>query len=551
MGRRIGRAWGVGLAVLIAGIGSSCSDSGGKGGRGSVSSGSGATATVTNTVASPAEMAVGDIFQILFAGGEQGAINLSGASSQAKYVLAVANLGTSAQPAQVQISGDSSVAPALAKAAVVGIDETPAWEEPSLQESFDQQLRNWELALSAESLAPIASTHAKAAVTPPAIGDREAFRVIAGISKLTEYVEVTAELRCIGTKVLFYVDREVLTQTNPELTQTDVDQACARFDLQVAESEQLLGTAPDVNGDGRVAVLFTPQVNRLGASGGGIVTGFFFANDLHPRSDSNAVSNMREILYLLVPDSAGQYGYAVNHELAVTNLIPAVLPHELQHAISYNQHVLAGGGLPEESWLNEGVSHLMEDVLGIGLENPSRYALYLQQTASYGLVSPGSPGLVARGGIFLFLRYLYEQAADGAQFLSALLQSDQTGVGNIEAAFAATDPGFDQYSEFVLRWAAMLVLNNTGLTSDPRFNYHARTWDVATGQFSGVCTHCEAEDYRGTEIAGVTLTPYLNNSTATLAAGAVRFYEIAGPHEAIKLWSAKGGSYGAVLVRTQ
>ena len=78
------------------------------------------------------------------------------------------------------------------------------------------------------------------------------------------------------------------------------------------------------------------------------------------------------------------------------------------------------GGLPEENWLNEGMSHFMEDWAGYGVENPSRYAMYLASPSTYGVVTQSSPNLMERGASYLFLRFLYEQASDGTAFIRSL-----------------------------------------------------------------------------------------------------------------------------------
>ena len=47
------------------------------------------------------------------------------------------------------------------------------------------------------------------------------------------------------------------------------------------------------------------------------------------------------------------------------NSYRSLLAHEFQHLISFNQHVLLRpGGDSEVSWLNEGMSHVTEDLVG-------------------------------------------------------------------------------------------------------------------------------------------------------------------------------------------
>ena len=76
---------------------------------------------------------------------------------------------------------------------------------------------------------------------------------------------------------------------------------------------------------------------------------------------SAANSNAGEIFYALVPDPAGQYSCAHTATEALFN-VSGTFVHEMQHMISFFHHVVARGGEPEEPWLNEGLSHIAEEL---------------------------------------------------------------------------------------------------------------------------------------------------------------------------------------------
>lgn len=506
------------------------------------------SATVTNTVADPESMQVGDVYQLLFSGGEQARIDLTGVAPESRFILAVASLDAMSQTGSLHLSSTSrNMAMIPDKSLDIAVpDEHWHW---NAQDALEQQLRSWEQVTTFERPAPfgIAASVAKQQVRTPQVGQVETFRMLSSISSLREYVEVEGALRCIGTHILWYVDTTL--PKRGEMTDDDVQRLCARFDAMVVDEYALFGEASDVNADGRVAVLMSPQVNRLGRAGGGLITGFFLAGDLYPRSSGNPLSNEREMIYVLAPDSDGAYGTPISRDLALGNLIPAVLPHELLHAISYNQHVLVQGGRPEEAWLNEGLAHLAEDLLGVGFENPSRYNLYLESPSSYGLVGAGSPGLAERGGIFLFLRYLFEQHPDGRRFVRDLLHTKNIGVENVTAAFDSLDPTFDQFAEFLLRWSAVLALNDRGLTGDPRYQYRPRAWDRQAEHFSGVCTVCSADDGRGTELGGVKLATWQSRSTVMLDPTSQQYFQLGNQQGEIDLWAPDQQTYGAILIR--
>lgn len=541
-----------GLLITQA-CGSNTSSSGGYKANSSVEGGD--PASVTNTANSPAEMNVGDIYTVTFDNKEDGVIDFEGTDSSAQFILAVGSLDTIQTSKTVQLA-DEGVELDIVKSPE-DIIEGRNWTDISANDALEQRLRGAEMELSldpdiskASPLMNEAAGAMKAMVgaskaSMPAVGDSESFKVLAGLSSLSSYKTIQAKAKCVGDNVVFYVDTQVELYNPDDLTDSDVNSLCATFDAVAAEEFEVFGETSDVNGDDRVAVLMTPQVNRLGAMGGGIITGFFFANDLYSSSNSN----FREIIYVLVPDSKGTYGVTIPKNFAIENLLPAVLPHELQHAINYNQKVFEAGISAEDNWMNEGLSHLAEDLVGFNQENPSRIEVYLNNTGSYGPISAGSPNLAERGASYLFLRFMYEQATNGKELIWDLLHSDKTGVENLEAAFAGTSSDFDQVSEFLLRWTSAMVMSSFNLSNDPRFTYKERVFNPSTNHYEGVCLNCETDDGRGTVLSGVNLANYYGVSQASIEATAAKFYKVTSFPNKMDLSSNSTGSYGATLVR--
>jgi hypothetical protein len=169
-----------------------------------------------------------------------------------------------------------------------------------------------------------------------------------------------------------------------------------------------------------------------------------------------ANSNRGEIFYALVPDVGGTR--SCEHTKAdVQRVVPATFVHEFQHMISFGQHVVARGGSFEVLWLNEGLSHIAEELAGKTFEakfpppagrtdpnqlfpdsaqgfltplmrNAQRF-LEVPGTTSATVVS-GSASLAERGGAWLFLRWLADQK--GEAILGRLVQTGRTGVANVE-----------------------------------------------------------------------------------------------------------------------
>lgn len=504
---------------------------------------------MTNQVSSPGKMGVGDIYQLLVEKDHHGVIDFGEVDPDAEFLLSVLNLHATGASGTVQLAGNLA-APSTGKTV------TPVLEEGAVSDPadlFHGELREIEAQMAEQPFEMLPNVGKGASQAPvPQHGAVETFRVIAGLSATGDFVERDGVLSCITDRLLWYRDQEILTTSPTAMSEAELDHLCRGFDASIAELVDLVGVSSDVNGDGRVTVFETPQVNRLGATGGGMVTGFFLASDLYPRGPGNPSSNAREIIYTLTPDPSGIYGLRISRELALHNLLPAVLPHELFHAILFHQHVLLRGGASEEDWLNEGLAHLTEDLVRVGIENPSRYDLYLRRTSVHPIVTSHSPGLAERGGIFLFLRYLFEQHPERAEFLRTLVQTDLTGVENLEQAYGSLDEGFDQFAEFFLRWSATLGLNDQGLTLDPSFRYQERVWDQLAGEFSGVCTICNAADGRNTLLGGVAPMPFGAETALSLRPATQAYYRVSAAHRQITLATKDpSGHYGAVLMRTR
>lgn len=129
--------------------------------------------------------------------------------------------------------------------------------------------------------------------------------------------------------------------------------------------------------------------------------------------------------------------------------------------ISFNQHVLVRNGADEESWLNEGLSHIAEEVVARHYDNkypilpPGRLFSdtanifinndlsnsydFLESTATTSLTLFESTGsLEERGAAWLFLRWLADQK--DSTIFARLVQTNLTSIGNVENVAAESFP---------------------------------------------------------------------------------------------------------------
>jgi hypothetical protein len=208
----------------------------------------------------------------------------------------------------------------------------------------------------------------------------------------------------------------------------------------------------------------SPVINDMPCSGC-IILGFFNPTDLLPSLVNPACTNAMEIFYTLVPDPS--LGGADWKERAIAS-IKGTLAHEFQHMILYNYRILVyGEGLianyMEELWLNEGLSHIAEDLNGFYADNIGRADLFLEGPWNTKLTFQDDDNLENRGAVYLFLRLIGDRY--GESVYRSLVQSYYSGIDNVERA---TGTGF---LELFGNWSTALCLSGSGITTDPRFNY--------------------------------------------------------------------------------
>jgi len=257
------------------------------------------------------------------------------------------------------------------------------------------------------------------------------------------------------------------------------------------------GRESDVDGNGVVIVLLTPRVNALSPNcneTGRVILGYFFGADLLDRNPStNPGSNEAEVFFGLVPDP-GNPDCTISTDEANSRL-PATFIHELQHMISFNQHVLVRGSGSEDTWLNEGLSHFAEELGGrlipndqcpsssscasefMGLGDLANALEYLARPDSFFLIEPGnSTGtLEERGANWLFVRWLADHFATdsvlGTTLTRALVATSDVGSSNV-----VNRTGVD-FSTLVSEWQLTNYLDDLPGFSASSSRLRYKTWN--------------------------------------------------------------------------
>jgi len=367
-----------------------------------------------------------------------------------------------------------------------------AWRsgEPGAQARWDFRLREAE-----RRLAPLA--RGVDAYRPPllalTVGSLRTFRVIAELDG-EKFTAATGRLRFLGRHLGIYLD----TATSTAFSDLQIEQLGKLFDDDLYHTGvETFGPESDIDRNGLVLVFLTPRVNALvpasECAAKGYVTGFFYGRDLIP-SLSN--SNAGEVFFSMVPDPGGQY--SCSHAAPdVMRIVPGTFVHEFQHMISFFHHVVARAGDTEEHWVNEGLSHIAEEVVSrlferrypapLGRSTPAQLFpdsasgfispqmlntyIYLNNPAQHSVTTfVGSGSIEERGAAWLFLRWLGDQK--GEQIYQRLVQTSMTGLANVEAR--AGEPFARLFGDFSI---AVYADSTPGLRRDvvvPRYRFLSR-----------------------------------------------------------------------------
>lgn len=413
-----------------------------------------------------------------------------------------------ATPASLPADGSRTAAPGVrGEGAPVPVDAgTP--DRLRLEERMREALRRAGARPHRPGRGDVGGRAALSATAGPAAaaGDTLRFRMAVGPGLAVDCGDTSriarAVVRAVGERFLLAEDVEVEEGFAPlewKGLSAAMDEAIFPVD------SAYFGTPADIDGNGRVVALFTPEVNRLTSRGSPtFVAGFFWPGDLAERSSCPA-SNVGEILYLMAPDPRGRFSDPRSISRAKRGALQ-VSAHELQHLIAAQQRITLGSGTfgnLEEVWLAEGMAHVAEEVVGLrasGLGvrrdlrwrdgDPEVFATYLQtnfvrlgwhlkaphRTTGLAVSEPDGLGsLATRGNAWLFLRWLGDRlgpegagevvaGSDEARLFRELSRggpSHLSGIANVERALRVLGNPV-AWEDLVGRHAPVLALDEAG-----------------------------------------------------------------------------------------
>lgn len=253
---------------------------------------------------------------------------------------------------------------------------------------------------------------------------------------------------------------EVWIPTDTPIDIKAVDACISEFEKVIYRRvTDIWGTTADIDNNGVCTLIFSSTINNEKKALGFFNPADFFTRNTDTASSSyNPASNEGDIIYAALPssDTASPYFYKA---------IAATIGHELTHAITFTKktynRIKAGNTHAQrpEVFLDEGISHLSENLIGYGVSGGNITFLqeFLSNTRYYSLCKHNAAGLSdlagQRGAMTLFLSWCFWQKGGmtwdaqnpiqvkdlgGISFLQHLISSPYTGWNAIGEAFGTS-----------------------------------------------------------------------------------------------------------------
>ena len=452
-----------------------------------------------------------------------GSVSLLGGSSGGEYVLVVADTavnGSAVANFQVTAAGVTAAGAVSAPSTSVSplAQDAGSVSAPRLDFSFAASLNARATPVLTPRLAAARRAFSEAAGGSGATFSRSAAPLQVGdvlplnvSSRACDSITTrTARVVAIGTQSIVVADT-----LNPAggFTAADYQRFATRFDTLVYPLDVANFGAPAVFGSsGKILLFFTTAVNALTPKGStSYVGGFFFSRDLFPvlatpELGACAGSNESNVFYLLTPDPTGSVNSNIRRTGFVDSVTTSVLAHEFQHLINASRRIYVNRAtVPfEVVWLNEGLSHVAEELLFyregassplLNLDvtaikalpqlrnafnadqgsNAARYREYLKAPSTSSPIR-NDDSLSTRGATWDFLRYAADRKNRGggsdASVWQALVNSSTSGIANLRQVFGS-NVGTMLSDWSVSNYADDIVPGASADFMQPSWNWHS------------------------------------------------------------------------------
>lgn len=246
---------------------------------------------------------------------------------------------------------------------------------------------------------------------------------------------------------------------------------CSEIDKCINKIEQIIiprvndlwGNCADINNDGKISILFCPTINQEQKAIGFFNSKDFFKRDTMMNSESyNPYSNEMDLIYVAIPDEINS-----NYN---TDSIVATVAHEYTHAVNFSnktwKYFYRGeqNYNQEETFLDEGWSHLTESLCGFGTSggNSNFVNYYLNNPALFSLCKNdymgNSDSIGQRGAVCMFLYWLFNKAGGFDYNENGINFIDKGGISFLRAMINTRTTGWDSIGEYFNKQTNTLFL---------------------------------------------------------------------------------------------
>lgn len=216
--------------------------------------------------------------------------------------------------------------------------------------------------------------------------------------------------------------------------------------------KDIWGSVEDINHDNKLTILFSSTINKeKKAIGFFNQDDFFLRNDNINSKDYNPYSNEMDIIYVAFPENSNK-NYSIES-------ISATIAHEISHAANFSKKTYLKIKQKKpftilDTFLDEGLSHLTENLVGFGSSGGNKDFInaYLKNSNICSFCSSNILGeqdtVERRGAMSLFLFFLFNKAGgfDWADNKINLL--DKGGISFLKKIISSEDNSWDSIGSY-------------------------------------------------------------------------------------------------------
>lgn len=318
------------------------------------------------------------------------------------------------------------------------------------------------------------------------------------VDKESTSATITGRCAYNGTNVQVWVDNDANAKV--KLTNAQAQPIGEEFDSKIYSLvTSNFYDAPNVDGDGKIAILCFDIADSYTVPGTGYTAGFFYGGDLYKNSQlSLKNSNEMEIFYADTYPTMIKNPSNPNYGDPDVTKVYSTLAHEFQHMVNFNCNQLVETDPKDmDIWLNEALSLAAENMYNGTQTN--RISYYNSSSAiqnGHSLLSwqNGSEVLANYSLSYLFSQYLRTQvdqklatgkSVEGgdAKIFNEIITNDKEDFSAVEAVITTRIDTNLTFAQFMTNFrAAMLLKADSGPYG---FNNEAGFEAILTPLYSG------------------------------------------------------------------